>query len=156
MKPYLIYFSILLTLWFLVQGIEYILTRRLGRNSYRLEMSIHKCINRLRNIATSRTGSGWHTGDGFVGYDMKEGLDLVSDIIQDYNFDNGKPFKIQCHDLSSQIRMTIDFYNGNDREGFVTGTMVDVALHIELLELTWWMRMKYYVLEFIDEHNFKF
>jgi len=98
-----------------------------------LENRIEQKLKELHDLANKRRGGAWTMGFCVVGKDMRIGIFSATNVIRNYNFQNGKSVVKQCEELAWRIRLAIDQYDGVDTEGFVVGTMLDIKEHIENL-----------------------
>ncbi len=96
-----------------------------------LRAFLQKIIDRTYQQAMERRGGAWMTGLCVVGKDMQTGLLYAENVIDRYDFHNGKPEKEQCAELYQAFRQEIENYSGADAEGYVEGTINDFASWVE-------------------------
>jgi|GEM_PF-6538844 len=105
----------------------------MNMNASNLEIEIASILFNISSQANSRKGGAWMTGLCVVGKDMDTGLYQAEQVINSYQFDKDKSDKQKCADITEAIKELAKQFNGHDSEGYVVGTILEVASQIEAL-----------------------
>ena len=89
-------------------------------------------LRELAELASQRMGGAWTTGLCVVGKDMRSGVQEAQRVIS-LNLANATETATKAREthLAEQLRTAARDYRGHDSEGYVVGTIIEVAEFVE-------------------------
>jgi len=102
-------------------------------NATNLEIDIASILFNLSSQANLQKRGAWMAKMRVVAKDMTTGVYQAEQVINRYQFDNDKSDQQNCENIADEINKMAEQFNGHDSEGYVVGTILDVASQIEAL-----------------------
>jgi hypothetical protein len=105
----------------------------LNKESLKIEFEIAAVLSQLSSMANDRKGGAWKTSSCVVGNDMAAAVFESEVIIRRFRFYGTSVDAQTCVNISTTIKTAARDFTGCDAEGFVVGTMLELAFKIEAL-----------------------
>ncbi len=99
-----------------------------------LQADIESILSTLEQLAWQRMGGAWRTSYCVVGKDMLQGIVVANETIQSFEYSAHSTRLNALSALCTKLNEAAQNYNGYDDEGYVVGTIVDIANQLESLK----------------------